>query len=279
MTTSQQQHRADELTALLSRPKVIFVTSAYLYPFKGFYFCLRHPYLWPLFRARFVPACIISLIILPILFVFTYLPQVAFLAIFQGRLAWFNAVFLVLGEGAVIVALLFEAFFVDEALVTIFDAVLIHKGYTTLVSQRRAIIHNAPNPVKQLGRPIKSAVYSPFSFRLTIEFILFLPLTFIPIIGGPLYCLALGRRAGPYQHWRYFKLRGFTRMQRDEWIREKRWKYTWFGMVALLLQLVPVLSMVFLMTTAAGAALWAADLERKREATSSTRSAPEPAGV
>lgn len=90
---------------------------------QGIYFFATHRFLWPLLRGRLLPCIIISLVVLPLLFVFTYLPQVAFLAIFQGRLAWFNAVFLVLGEGAVIVALLFEAFFVDEALVNVFDAV------------------------------------------------------------------------------------------------------------------------------------------------------------
>lgn len=37
-----------------------------------------------------------------------------------------------------------------------------------------------------------------------------------------------------------------------------------FGTVALLLQLVPILSMFFLMTTAAGSALWASELENRR---------------
>jgi hypothetical protein len=46
------------------------------------------------------------------------------LAIFQGiHLAWFNAAVLVLEEGALIVAILFEAFLVDEALVEIVDSV------------------------------------------------------------------------------------------------------------------------------------------------------------
>lgn len=39
---------------------------------------------------------------------------------------------------------------------------------------------------------------------------------------------------------------------------------TSFGTVSLVLQLVPVLSMFFLMSTAAGSALWVADIERKR---------------
>jgi len=254
-----------ERTSLLAKPKEIFVTSAYWYPFKGVYFCLTHRFLWPLLRARFIPCLLISIVVLPLLFIFTYLPQVAFLAIFQGHLAWFNAVFLVLGEGAVIIALLFEAFFVDETLVKIFDAVLIHEGFAELVSHRRVIIADGADPVKQLGPPTKSAIYSPFSFRLTLEFILFLPLAFIPLAGGPLYCLALGRRAGPFQHWRYFKLLGMSAKERAAFIKKRSWKYTWFGMVALLLQLIPVFSMLFLLTTAAGAAMWAADLERKAE--------------
>ena len=43
--------------------------------------------------------------------------------IFQGQLAWFNATILVLGEGAAMVSLVFEAFFVDETLVEVFDVV------------------------------------------------------------------------------------------------------------------------------------------------------------
>lgn len=48
----------------------------------------------------------------------------AFLALFQHRgSAWVNGTVLVLGEGAVVVAIMFEAFFADETQVDIFDAV------------------------------------------------------------------------------------------------------------------------------------------------------------
>ncbi len=70
-----------------------------------------------------MPCLLLSLFVLVNLFIWTYLPQVAFLAIFHGPLAWVNGAFLVLGEGAAIVALLFEAFLVDETLVDVFDAV------------------------------------------------------------------------------------------------------------------------------------------------------------
>jgi hypothetical protein len=102
------------------------VSASWLYPFKGIsYFC-THPAFYPLFGRRLVPLTITSIIVLVLLFVFTYLPQVAFLALFHGHLAWFNAVFLVLGEGQVVIALLFEALLVDETLVDVFDVIYHH---------------------------------------------------------------------------------------------------------------------------------------------------------
>lgn len=196
--------------------------------------------------------------------------QVALLAIFHGRLAWLNATFLVLGEGAAVVSLLFEAFFVDETLVDVFDAVLINEGYTDLIASSRILDPEGKDPVKQLGKPTMSAVYSPFSFRQIAEFIIYLPLNLIPVAGTPMFLILTGYRAGPLQHWRYFKLLGFTKKERNAFIKKRRLRYTWFGTVALLLQLVPVLSMLFLLTTAAGSALWVAKLEAKRQATEAT---------
>jgi hypothetical protein len=97
------------------------VSASWLYPFKGiYYFCTRRSY-YPLFGRRLIPLTITSIVILGLLFAFTYLPQVAFLALFHGRLAWFNAAFLVLGEGQILIAMLFEGFLVDETLVNVFD--------------------------------------------------------------------------------------------------------------------------------------------------------------
>lgn len=123
---------------------------------------------------------------------------------------------------------------------------------------------DAPTARQMLGKPIVSAVYSPFSFRQIIEFVLLLPLNLIPIVGTPAFLLATGARAGPFHHWRYFKLKGLTRKERSLEIKRRQWKYTWFGTSALVLQLVPVLSMFFLLTTAAGSALWTVKLEEQR---------------
>lgn len=44
----------------------------------------------------------------------------------------------------------------------------------------------------------------------------------------------------------------------------------------MILQLVPMFSMLFLMTTAAGSALWAAELEDKKKAAFERSQRPEP---
>jgi Etoposide-induced protein 2.4 (EI24) len=198
------------------------------------------------------------------LFLWTYVPQAALLLIFHGPGAWVNAAVLVLGEGQVIIALLFEAFLVDETLVDIFDSVLINEGLQDFVGQARILHPDAENPAKMLGKPTKTAVYSPFSLRQIVEFVVFLPINFIPIVGVPIFLVITGYRAGPFHHWRYFKLLGLSRKERKQYIKRRQLKYTWFGTVALMLQLVPVLSMFFLLTSAAGSALWVAKMEKAR---------------
>lgn len=160
--------------------------------------------------------------------------------------------------------MLFEVFFVDETLVDIFDAVLINEGYDDLVERKRDLDREQTDPVKMLGRPKVSAVYSPFSIRQIVEFIVFLPLNLIPVAGTPIFLFLTGYRAGPLHHWRYFQMLDYSRKERKKFARARKLRYTWFGVAALLLQLVPVLSMLFLLTTAAGSALWVVRLEKAR---------------
>lgn len=80
---------------------------------QGVVFFVAHPFLYPLLKARLLPAVLLSAFVLLNLFFWTLLPQVLFLKLFHtAGSAWVNAVFLVLGEGAAVVALLFESFLV-----------------------------------------------------------------------------------------------------------------------------------------------------------------------
>ncbi|KAJ9626911.1 hypothetical protein H2203_003368 [Taxawa tesnikishii (nom. ined.)] len=158
--------------------------------------------------------------------------QVAFLLLFhRAGSAWVNATFLVLGESNVIIAILFEAFLVDKTQVDVFDSVMLARGHEDLIKTLRPVNEQEPDPVKALG--------------------------------VPLFLLLTGYRAGPLLQWRYFKLKEMSKRERKAFIKAKtrRWQYLWFGTVYLVLQLIPILSMLFLLTSAAGSALWAADME------------------
>lgn len=137
-----------------------------------------------------------------------------------------NGAFLVLGEGSAIVALLFEAFFVDETLVDVFDAVLINEGFEEMVNKQRVIFPDGVNPVQRLGKPTTSAVYAPFSLRQILEFIFLLPLNLIPVAGVPMFLVLTGYRAGPFHHWRYYQLLEFTKDKRKRFVRNRQLKYT-----------------------------------------------------
>lgn len=72
----------------------------------------------------------------------------------------------------------------------------------------------------------------------------------------------IGRDQGPSYHSRYFQLKSYSRKQKEEFINTNKAKYLAFGVVSVLLQLVPGASVVFLYTNTVGAALWAAELEK-----------------
>ncbi|KAG6241025.1 hypothetical protein E4U25_007025 [Claviceps purpurea] len=234
------------------------------YPVQGIWYFVRHREYWPLFTGRLLPLSLISFLVYLILFTFAFLPQYAFLAIFHGWGAWVNAVVLTLGEGLVIIQGLFEGFFVDECRVDVFDATLIRLGFKNLIEPHRILFNDAPTAVSMLGKPTSSAVYTPWSMIQMVELVVFLPLNLIPYVGTPAFIIITGTRLGKLAHYRWYQLRGLSK---DEAKRETRlltWDYIWFGTVAMVLELIPILSFFFLLTTTTGSAIWVAKIENER---------------
>ncbi|KAG6044799.1 hypothetical protein E4U39_003020 [Claviceps sp. Clav50 group G5] len=234
------------------------------YPVQGIWYFVRHREYWPLFTGRLLPLSLISFLVYLILFTFAFLPQYAFLAIFHGWGAWVNAVVLTLGEGLVIIQGLFEGFFVDECRVDVFDATLIRLGFKNLIEPHRILFNDASTAVSMLGKPTSSAVYTPWSMIQMVELVVFLPLNLIPYVGTPAFIMITGTRLGKLAHYRWYQLRGLSK---DEAKRETRlltWDYIWFGTVAMVLELIPILSFFFLLTTTTGSAIWVAKIEDER---------------
>ncbi|KAK4140744.1 uncharacterized protein C8A04DRAFT_39655 [Dichotomopilus funicola] len=229
------------------------------YPIRGIWYFLRHPEFYPLFVSRLLPLSIISFLVYFILFTFAFLPQFLFLLIFHGRAgAVINTTVLVLGEGLVVIQGLFEGFFVDEC-----RATLINHGLTDLIAPQRVLFPDAANSVRMLGKPTSRAEYQPWSLVQIIELIVFLPLNLVPYVGTIAFIMITGSRLGKLSHHRWFKLRGISKKDAKRELKIRRWEYLWFGTVAMVLELVPILSFFFLLTSTAGAAMWAAKMEEQ----------------
>lgn len=142
------------------------------------------------------------------------------------------------------------------------QATLINFGLTDLIAPHRILFLDAPNSVKMLGKPTSRAEYQPWSLIQIVELVFFLPLNLIPYVGTPAFIVITGARLGKLSHYRWYKLRGLDRHQRKKEIRDRTWEYTWFGTVAMILELVPIFNFFFLLTTTAGSAIWVAKMER-----------------
>lgn len=130
-----------------------------------------------------------------------------------------------------------------------------------LVAPHRLLFPDAPNAVKKLGKPTSRAEYNPWSLIQIVELVVFLPLNLVPYVGAPAFIMITGTRVGKLSHHRWYQLRGLTKKEQKKEIDSRAWDYIWFGTVAMILELVPILSFFFLLTTTAGSALWVANME------------------
>jgi len=195
------------------------------------------------------------------MFFFTYLPQAAVMAIFNGPLAAISAVLLVLSESSTITNVLSKNLFINDALMDTFDGTLVSKGMTATVAQGRKI-RSGSDPISRLGKSV-SKPFGSLSVNSIIRYFMYLPLNFIPVVGTVLFVILQGKKFGPNAHSRYFQLKQMRKQQKDQFIEERSGAYTSFGVVATLLEMVPVVGLFFSFTNTVGAALWAADLEQK----------------
>lgn len=116
-TAQEEATRIKELSVAAAK------SQAYLYPLRGILYFASHRALWKPLMSKIVPTVSLGVSILAGMFFFTYLPQAAMTALFQGPLAAISTVFLVLSESSTIFNIMAKNFLVDEALVDTFDGV------------------------------------------------------------------------------------------------------------------------------------------------------------
>ena len=174
--------------------------------------------------SKLAPTITLGIGITTFMFLFTYLPQAAVLAISNGPFAAISAALLVLSESSTIFTLLSKSFLIEEALVDTFDGVLVSKNTTDLVSGGRQI-QAGGDPMAKLGKLVKQP-FTKFTPTALIKYFMYLPLNFIPVVGTVIFVILQGRRVGPTAHQRYFQLKGWNSSQREKHIEEYKAAYT-----------------------------------------------------
>lgn len=156
----------DELVHAKSLTQSAARSSTYRYPIKGIYHFLSHRSLQKPLLAKLAPVLTLGAATILTMFLVTYLPQMAVLAFTEGPLAPFSAVLLVLSESSVVFVGLSRWLVLDEALVDVFDGVLVGRGEVGLVEEGR-IVKNGNDVMGRLGKGVYH-LFSSLCFRVII---------------------------------------------------------------------------------------------------------------
>ena len=115
---------------------------------------------------------------------------------------------------------------------------------------------------------MKAKLTSPlqrFSPEALVKYLISIPLNFIPAIGTILFITLNGRRSGPRFLARYFQLKQYSAQVKAQEVEKRTGSLTAFGVVTVLLGLIPVVGQAFELTNVVGAARMASDLEGKNK--------------
>ncbi|KAK4051381.1 hypothetical protein OIV83_002865 [Microbotryomycetes sp. JL201] len=291
-------------------------SGGYLYPIYGIIYLLRNPRLLNGVRPALYKSAMWSAITTVALFVVTYLPQVAVLALVTGplcrrlrsilfrvlrrvpvlskltrtkgvqpkvlqnvaadsssallrhtlprsvrRTAFIAAIPLVLAESYLVSSFLVRSMIMPGATEKIFDATLVQKGHSELVQQGRSLTKSGGQVT--LGKSLLKPISKRFSTEGLWRYLITLPLNFIPGVGTAFFLFYNGQRAGPSYHARYFELKQLDKSERARFVQERKGAYTSFGAASIALGLIPVVGIATQFSSTVGAALLAADFEKK----------------
>lgn len=141
----------EEATRLKNLSLTAARSRAYLYPLRGILYFASHRSLWKPLGSKLLPTLTLAGSVLAGMFFFTYLPQAAVMALFEGPLAAVSTVLLVLSESSTLINVLARGLLVEDALVDTFDGTLLAKSQTALVENGRTV-KSGSDPIYKLGK-------------------------------------------------------------------------------------------------------------------------------
>ncbi|KAG6962339.1 hypothetical protein JG688_00008648 [Phytophthora aleatoria] len=227
------------------------------YPLRGILYFLGDQHLWRLSVCPVLLTMAVALGAAFTLFTFTLHRQEEELydAGLSTFFAWLIAVIFVIIEVFIVTAiygLVTLEWFKDK----IFAHVMIERGYRELVENEE---RHSP-----FLRVLTSCCRVSILLRLGL-LVITLPLNMIPVVGNLTYAWLNGTLMAWEAHLYYFEMKAFDFDQQKEIIAERKLQYSAFGMQAMLLEMIPIAGAIFMFTNAAGAALFAASIEKELE--------------
>ncbi|KAJ1927337.1 hypothetical protein IWQ60_003007 [Tieghemiomyces parasiticus] len=226
------------------------------YPIRGIGFLAAHPSIW---CRCFCGLLAMLTIAIASLVGFSFLISTTAHALIRvncpAGLAWTVAVVAMFIESALAVIIL-GLILMPVLQDTLFDDVLRLRGLENVLL----------NPAAQQRHAWARGIAAGILFGLfqVLVLLLSLPLNAIPIAGTVLAAAINGIILAWGYHLHYLvELRGMTFRQSRRWVSLNRSKYMGFGVTAFLLELVPLLNVVFMLTNAIGSALWAEAMYRE----------------
>lgn len=145
---------------------------------QGIFYFAAHPALWKPLRSKLAPYLTLYSSVLGSMFFFTYLPQLAVMAVVNGPLAVFTTALLILNESSTITMTISKNYILREAILDTFDGTLLARNSTEIVAQGRELKPRGDS-IDRLGKALK-APFQKFSINELVRYVIYLPLNFIP---------------------------------------------------------------------------------------------------
>jgi hypothetical protein len=145
---------------------------------QGVFYFFTHPELWKPLRSKLIPYLTLYSSVLGSMFFFTYLPQLAVMAILNGPLAVFTTAFLILNESSTITGIISKNYLLQDAILDTFDGTLMARNNAGIVAEGRELKARGDS-VQRLGKALKKP-FERFSVKELVRYVMYLPLNFVP---------------------------------------------------------------------------------------------------
>lgn len=203
-------------------------------------------------------------------------PQALVAVFFNGPTGIFTAWIAILQQSGIISRFIIEKTLLPGPLKSIFDSVVFQNANDSLVAKmlklqlkekKEAQILKAKSTSELLQMRYNTFVQQWYSYIsnpyywLKATLIVFFNL--IPFFGPYILVFLRSPGKGRNLHKRYFLYKNFKKEDGLIFFNAHRADYTAFGIVALNLELLPVIGMFFTYTNIVAAALWASEMEKQ----------------